>query len=277
MDNMNKMNKMKNTGQIINAINNNLEKFNIIGNLSQSITKAKTERQKIINNEIKEIYEIVFKNLCSKKIKTEFIYKDNFYYVCNTGISKKTNHDYYLNADNIGNEYFKDFGNQLVIIGNNQSYFLKVLSKQKKQIFKQFMKQVYLLKIVENSSIKFKEGEEITLNEYHDEYLYGYPNPKSPKITRKIMKKIVKEIKINEKGVELSYTEEENSPSLINTNKQQLKDFIFIEQIYIPIKKLLGIELKIKNKELENTKKFLEYLKSTFSSHLMFRELKKTS
>ena len=283
------MNKMeiktilKNTKQMIKGLENNLKKFQIIKELSQSITDAKGERHKILTEDIKKIYHIVFKNLCSKRIATTFIYEDNIYYISNTGISKKSDNSYSINAENISRGDYYGYGDdkfakQLCLVGLNQSHFLKVLSKQKKDIFKRFMKNINLLTRGENSSIKLKEG--IKFSKY-----IGTDKDKQFKVNNEIslqelkifrnlndIELICKDFLLNKENQQHNWCNE-----TITTNNQGLKDFILIEQLYTPTKRLLEIELRLRMKELENTQKFLEHIKLEFSADLMFNELKKTS
>ena len=277
---------------MITSLENNKDKFKIIKKLSQSITDAKRERNDIVNKDVKKIYDIVFKNLASKKTKTELInknrYGDDVYFVCNTGISKKGNNSYSINAENINriDDYSSNnnqFAEQLIVVGTNQTLFLKVLSKQKKDVFKKFMKDVELLKKNKNSSIVFNEDNEILINEYigikdNDDF--------------EIKQKKVKELSILRENVEIeiicqgtnikksyvgNFEQQSFGDTQIATNRQGLSDFILIEQLYTPLKRLLETELKLRLKELENTKKYFSYLNDTFSSYLMFNELNTTN
>ena len=140
------------------------------------------------------------------------------------------------------------------------------------------MKNIILLKEAENSSMKLKE--EIEFSEYirtDKDKQFNVDNHRHLQELKIFRDKsdvelICKEIIINQSKQQHSWSNE-----TIITNNQELKDFILIEQLYTPIKKLLEIELKLRNKELENTKKFLEYLNLKFSSYLMIDELTKTS
>ena len=293
---------LKNTKQMVNALENNKDKFKIIKKLSQKITDAKCERAKIINVEVKKIYDIAFKNLSSKRTEVEFTQNSKYgkgndvYFICNTGISKKANNSYSINAENIGridsyNSNSNQFAEQLHIIGTNQATFLKALSKasankQKKDVFRKFMKDISLLKKNPNSLIRFNEDNIPVINEYIGISDNDFDND------FEIKQKEVRGLALLRENIEIgmicdetqiqksyvgNFEQHRFGETQITTNRQGLQDFLLIEQLYTPIKKLLETELRLRLKELENTKKYFNYLTDTFSSYLMFNELKKTN
>lgn len=256
------------TDKIANAIESNQAKFKELRLLAENLIVLKKDWE-IKEEYLIKIYEIVLKNLSSKK---KLVYKETKiqnrkeYFIGRDGISCKSE-GWGINTANISKDNFK-IGIKLA--DENIKEFLKIMSKEKKIKFKQFLEKSYLYYNLTPSVDK--NYNEIITKTNCDEY--GNFETTGVKNIKIQVGNIVKAI----------LNGESNSYGYCNSNDYNLlkpkeKEFIIFEQLFIQIRDCLKQEVKNKEQSLTNITKYLNDLDLKFSKYiksiLMLRELRK--
>ena len=255
------------TNKIVKAIEDNNLKFIELKNLATKLVELKNQRN-VKENQLIEVYNIIFKNLSSKK---KLVHTENQkeIYIGRDGVSYK-NKGYGLNTTNIANTNI--FRAYIQLIDEHITSFMKVLPKTKQKKFKDFMQKSYLYYNYTPHSNK-DITPIIIKNHCNDNGIFKEEEIKNIKIQVANMVKVI----LNGESTTVAY-HNSNDFDLLNPRTD---DYIVFEQLYPLIKNSLKSLIKTKEKDLDNITKYLNDLDLKFSTYiksiLMLRELKKES
>ena len=233
--------KIYNSNKIVKAIQKNKLKFDILKSISEEILKAR-ENKKKQEKFIEKVYNIVLRNLAHKKTAVKINGNDE-YYINQTGITKQKS-NYSTNTESITRS---NFLNELAFIKKDIESFLKVISPKKRSKFKKFMEKGHLLESKEPCELKLgKEIQWVGMN-----------------------KKYIDVLKIKyQYNSDLTINYNNSHWDTFNIMQLNFEAYTIIEQIYNQVKKVLEMELKQNQKELDNIKKFLNDVDQKFSNYI---------
>jgi hypothetical protein len=255
---------MKNSFKISKAIKKNEDKFKEIKEISEEINavlKLKSNREK----QLTKVYEIIFKGLCSKKVKVTQSGGAE-YFISPMGISVKK-WKWGVNASGISS-HGENLIQELLNINNlYDEFYAKIPSKDKRLMFKKFMRNIKLLKTKELPRFEVNKKIYLPIRYYEDGIMR----------LKEVFSMKVDFTEFGDKVV-LSTERHEKDYSL-NPFRLRIEDAIIFEQLYVEIKKALQTTLKNHKKDLANMEKYLNYLDLQFSAYIKsietLNELKK--
>ena len=239
--------KLCNSNKIIRAIRGNKPKFDVLKSISQEILEVRELKEQQVKF-VEKVYDVILKNLASKKTEVMTTIDKHTYYVNQTGITKKTN-SYSVNTENIKSLSSTSLLSSLVEVKRNLQTFVKVLSPKKRAMFKKFMEKAHLLEELKPVGIPMGTKIDWVGNHQKD---------------------------IEELRVSYNYSSELNivmgkddwRSDKVSITSPDFKDYPVIEQLYNQLKFILKKELKQNTNELENFKKFLKDIDTKFNSYI---------
>jgi len=239
-----------NKSKILKTLYKNNDKVNDIIKINKEL-KTLTNERNVLIKKIKNLYNIIFKNFSSERIVIE-----NKYVISNKGISVVYPNNILGNAKNLNQfedvlfiKYLYSFSNK-----NDKNVLMieNYLSKEKCEILKKFFKEVKYLKI---------KNTKININKKIENYSMS---------ERKIVNELIENISItNYDNISI------NEFILMNTDNIKYESYIYIEQLYPKIMKLLKKAKEQRIEELINFKKYINYIHTEFENTLALEELTK--
>ena len=245
------------TSKIIKAFVKNESNFKNITRKCENLRTLQNQRE----NELKRVvnlYNIIFKNLSSRR-KVIIKHDEGREYIATpTGISVKKVHS--INAENISVERPIDMIKEFEYLAKHGKEVKQVLSKDKAKIYFGFIKKIHLLKIGERNYVDVRK-------KFYELDVRGFFERKLEKefvLTRitfdgDTYNAILNLEGMNQRHIPMAYF--------------SLEYGSVIEQILPEINKLIDKTIKQRQKELINIRKFIDYCKVKFENQLVLEEL----
>jgi len=251
------------TSKIIDAYKANSQKFEEIIKINKELKELTTQRDEVITRIIR-YYNIIFKNISSKRKQIKIPGAKDAYLVTKAGLTKKQ--DWQINSINLTSIPKVDFLNELVFLAKlqNKVLFKKVLSRQKYKILSDFLKQTKLLEVQDIFRYKPKERE-----------LKDWRLKQTLLLTDISLAYGAIDLKVQQRNPE-SYTQAGQnvlSNIRIPLTNLTIENISYLEQVFPEAKRLLTIAKKNKDKEIKNLNKFIEYLRKKFENQMVLEEL----
>lgn len=258
-----------NGNKIVTANLEALDKVKTIDELSNQVQNLNNEIY-MKNEKIKEMGEVILKNLIPEKTKTGLKIKNRW------GGENEivfTNYGYGLQATNYGTNAtsFKElsadeFVKSLNFLKNNLAHTKSILKEKNYETLKEFVKSSNLL-------IRNDKKKEVNVNvpiTHINNYLLG----------NIVQNAIIKRLVYYEHQLHFDivtkdeYGDKDNVR--VDLKNPQLHDALIIEQIFDETKDILDKEIQELNQESKNYDDFISEIKRNFQAKIMFAELQKT-
>lgn len=265
------------TTKILEAYQENEEKFKTITKLSQNIQEAVKKKREILSD-IVEVYRVVFKNFSTEKVRVPYKIKirdgesetDYDLFVNRDGFSIRYSSSGYRSSDDdytngIDTLKFEEFIFALKEIKHNllgvAQYIKGMKRTNKQQILVDFLKDIEIIKFINEFEKKLDKSIPLkTINVIKDEY-------DEIRIT---------EFKVDPTRFSFDYNGVWNwNNHRVGINIIGLSDKLIIEQVYEELKQVLEEYLAEETKNLNNARLFLEKKKERFSGELVMDRLKR--
>jgi len=244
--------KMENSRKILDAIDENKDKFNELKKLGQEIIDLDSwKREK--NDKFNELYTILLKNLSPKKVEMLKVV-NNIFYASKEGIGTQSR--YRKNACNINQQ--RNIMKDLLIDVLENFDNITGLASEKLERLKGFIEKVELLKEGKRSELIFDKVE-ITM----------------PSIDKPIE---ATNMNMGNRGKVHIGNGSWNDHRVYIMNPTP-EDYIYMEQTCEQVKELLLMEKKLRQQEKENFEKYFEDIETKFGAYIqsveMLKELRK--
>jgi hypothetical protein len=251
------------TSKIVDSYRQNFAKIKEIDGLFLKL-KTLNATQEEIAMRIIRYYNVLFKNISSKRKEVKIKGEKKSYVLTRAGLAKKD--EWQLNSINLINASANrtEFLKELCFLAKKENLiqFKGVLSHERYKIFNDFLKKAKLLGIKTDFSLDTTQQTQQGINyKIIKEYRNG---------NHFILKEIVLEMTYNALRITKPLGEKILIPLY---NMCSLENASYLEQIFPEARKLLSIAIKTKEKEINNLNKFIVYLRKKFENQLVLEEL----